>query len=137
MNGAFTLHLQDMRHHERIGNVVSFVGEDATGSFGILAGHDRFMTSLVFGLARFRIDDQDWEYLGLPGALLCFNEEHLYLSTRHYLRDPDFDRISSGLREQLLTEEETLRDMKDRLHRMEQEMFKRLWEMGKKTATRA
>ncbi len=38
--------------YERIDDVSSFVGEDDSGSFGLLARHDRFMTVLDFGLAR-------------------------------------------------------------------------------------
>ena len=38
-----------------------FVGEDTSGSFGILADHSRMMTTLVVGLARFRIGDTNWQ----------------------------------------------------------------------------
>ena len=37
--------------------VTSFVGEDASGSFGLLPRHDRFMTVLTFGLARLLLAD--------------------------------------------------------------------------------
>ena len=73
----FTLVLQDAAHTERINDVTSFVGEDASGSFGILTGHARMMTSLVFGLARFRIDENPWQYLALPGAVLYFRNNEL------------------------------------------------------------
>jgi len=126
---TFDLHLQDAIHHEHIENVSAFVGEDGSGSFGILAGHARFMTSLVFGLARFRIGDGDWEFLALPGALLYFVDNALYLSTRRYLRDPNYARISSALQEQLVAEEEDLRSMKASLKHMEEEMLRRLWSL--------
>ena len=35
---TFTLHLESSTQYERIEHVVSFVGEDDSGSFGILAG---------------------------------------------------------------------------------------------------
>jgi F-type H+-transporting ATPase subunit epsilon len=124
---GFTLHLQDAARYERVEDVSAFVGEDASGSFGILAGHARLMTSLVFGLARFRIGEGDWEFLALPGALLYFVDNELYLSTRRYLRDPDYARISTALQEQLLAEEENLRGMKESLRHMEEEMLRRLW----------
>jgi len=126
---GITLHLQDAMHSETIEQVSSFVGEDASGSFGLLAGHERFMTSLVFGLARFRVQGSAWEYLALPGALLYFVDDHLYLNTRRLLRDSDYERITAALEDQLLAEEHNLRGVKDRLHNMEQEMFKRLWRM--------
>ena len=101
---GITLHLQDAMHSETLEQVTSFVGEDASGSFGLLAGHERFMTSLVFGLARFRVQGNAWEYLALPGALLYFVDDHLYLNTRRLLRDSDYERITAALEEQLLAE---------------------------------
>lgn len=127
---TFTLKLQDATHAETIAGVTSFVGEDSTGSFGILAGHARMMASLIIGLARFRIGDQNWHYLALPGAVLYFNEDLLTISTRHYLRDDDFERISDALQEQLLAEEEKLHGMKKSLHQMEEFVFRHLWELG-------
>ena|SRR5213080_3335213 len=125
----FVLHLQSATQYERIERVVSFVGEDTSGCFGILGGHERMMTILSFGLARFRTSDDVWHYLALPGAVLYFVENQLYLSTRRYLRDTDYKRIASSLREQLLVEEESLRSLKENLHRLEEEMYKRLWKM--------
>jgi F-type H+-transporting ATPase subunit epsilon len=127
---TFTLILQDAIHTQRIEQVTSFVGEDATGSFGILAGHARMMTSLVFGLARFRAGENVWQYLALPGAVLYFNDNELSLSTRRYLVDDDYERISIALHEQLLAEEQELRELKKSLHHMEEEVLRRLWEIG-------
>jgi F-type H+-transporting ATPase subunit epsilon len=126
---TFLLHLQSATQYERIENVVSFVGEDDSGSFGILSGHGRMMTLLGFGLARFRVIDQDWEFLALPGALAYFVDDQLYLNTRRYLRGKDYERLSVLLRKELLAEEEALREMKQSIRRLEEEMFKRLWKM--------
>ena len=131
---AFTLQLQDATRSEEIAGVTSFVGEDASGSFGILAGHARIMTSLIIGLARFRIGEDAWQYLALPGAVLYFHDKVLTLSTRHYLLDDDYMRISQALQQQLLGEEETLRTMKESLHRMEEAFLRRLWELSRKGA---
>ena len=128
---TFVLHLQDATRSERIADVVSFVGEDASGSFGLLAGHARFMTTLVFGLARFRTEQDAWEFLAVPGALVYFVNNELFLSTRRYVRDTDYERISAVLAQQLVTEEERLHDIRESLQRMEQEMLKRLWQIGR------
>ena len=127
---SFTLTLQDATHAEKYEGITSFVGEDASGSFGILPNHDRMMTSLVMGLARFRIDDQDWHYIATPGALLYFNKDTLTLSCRHFFIDTDYMRISSALEEQLLEEEIQLQTQKQSLRHMEEEVLKRLWEVG-------
>lgn len=126
---TFVLHLQDAGQYERIEDAVNFVGEDASGSFGILAGHERMMTSLVFGLARYRTAAGHWEFLAMPGGLLYFTENQLYISTRRYLRDADYQRISLALDQQIQAEEEGLDKIRESLHRLEEEMFKRLWRL--------
>ena len=128
---AFTLHLQDAKHYERIEGVTSFVGEDASGRFGLLAGHERMMTSLTFGLMRYRVGAGDWEYVAVPGGILYFIDNELYLSARSYYRDSDYRRITAVLGDQLQAEEETLQTIKQSLHRMEEEMLKRLSRMGR------
>lgn len=130
---GFSIHLYDATHTQQINGIASFIGEDATGSFGILPNHARFMTTLVYGLARFKIKGGSWQYLAVPGAVLYFNDNTLTISTRHFLIDDNFDRISSQLYEQLLVEEDNLRTMKESIHIMENEMLKRLWNLRSKT----
>ena len=129
---SFTLRLQDARHTEDIADVTSFVGEDRSGSFGILAGHASLMTCLIIGLARFRSANGNWKYLALPGAVLYFHNDILTLSTRHYLVDDDFRRISQALQQQLLAEEEKLQTIKESLHHMEEAVLKQLWALGRR-----
>jgi F-type H+-transporting ATPase subunit epsilon len=132
---TFRLTLCDATRRETYEDVASFVGEDASGSFGILAGHARLMTVLLFGLARFRRADGHWRYLAFPGALLYFVDNELSISTRRYLLDDDYERISAALQEQLLADEESLRTMKESLHRMEEELLRRMWEMNRAGGT--
>jgi len=131
---AFDILLQSATQSERIEGVVSFVGEDDSGSFGIEAGHERMMTVLVYGLARVRLRDERVRYLAFPGAVLYFADNALRLSTRKYLLDDDYQRVSRGLVERLLEEERALRTIRENIHRLEQEMFRRLWELGRKAA---
>jgi F-type H+-transporting ATPase subunit epsilon len=129
----FVLNLFDATHEQRITGVTSFVGEDASGSFGIQPNHARFMTTLVFGLARFRLGEDDWQYLALPGAVIYFNNNELTISTRHFLIDTDLERISTLLEQQLITEEENLHATRESLHRMEKAMLKRMLTLKSKT----
>ena len=123
---TFPLFLQGARQFERIDGVASFVGEDATGSFALRAHHERFMSALVFGLARYRLAGGDWHYLALPGALLYFVDNRLFINTRRYIADTDYKRISQALTEQLLQEEEVLQGLKQNLHRLEEAMMRHL-----------
>ena len=129
---SFTLRLLDAVHAEEIAGVTSFVAEDTSGRFGILAGHVRMMTTLVVGLARFRGADEVWRYLALPGAVLYFHDNLLTVSSRHYLLDDNYMRISQALQAQLLEEKERLQTMKESLHHMEEEIFKHLWKRDRK-----
>jgi len=129
----FVLNLFDAEHEQCFTGVTSFVGEDASGSFGIQPNHARFMTTLVFGLARFRLGTEDWQYLALPGAVVYFNSNELTISTRHFLIDTDLERISALLEQQLITEEDNLHATRESLHRMEQAMLKRMLSLKRKT----
>ena len=132
MNKTFDLMLNDATHTEVITDVISFTGMDASGSFGILAGHARMMTSLVTGLARYRTMDGIQHYLAVPGGILYFHDGNLHLSTHRYLKDDNYLSISSALREKLLNEEENLHSIKQSLHRMEEQLMKCMWEMTRK-----
>ncbi|WP_308367412.1 MULTISPECIES: hypothetical protein [unclassified Microbulbifer] len=133
---TFSLQLLSATEQQRIDGVTSFVGEDASGSFGILAGHMRTMTALVFGLARFRRAEEGWQYLALPGGLLYFLDNQLQICARRYLIDSDYERISGLLQQQLLAEERGLHAMKESLRRMEESILRRLWEVGRQSPGR-
>lgn len=129
---AFSLVLQDASRTEEVADTLSFVGRDGSGSFGLMAGHADFMTCLEVGLARFRTRQGGWRYLALPGAVLTFSKDRLTLSTRHYLIDEDYHRISEAVAQHLLAEEENLKSMKQNLRLMEQAMLQRLWESARR-----
>jgi F-type H+-transporting ATPase subunit epsilon len=127
---TFTLHLLAAERTETIANVASFTGEDSSGSFGLLARHERFMTALTFGLARLLHADGSLEYLGFPGGLLYFANNELRISTRRYLRDTDVGRIAEALTRELLEEEKELAETRRKLRRLEARMLKCLAQLG-------
>ena len=126
---TFVMYLHGSTQYERIEGVTSFVEQDNSGSFGIQAGHARTMTALNYGLARYRDTNNSWIYLALPGGLLYFINNKLYITTRRYFIDSDYLRISTTLLDQLLREEEELQMVKQTLNRLEQETLRRLWQM--------
>ena len=134
---GFSVHLQGATQYERLDDVVSFVGEDASGSFGLMKGHGRFVTTLVFGLARIRYADDRWDYLALPGAVAYFDKNQLTLSARRYLRGDDYMQISQALREELVQEEQELTEFKHSLEQMERAMMLRLWRIGRGEESRS
>ncbi len=128
---SFAVQLLAADRSERIDGVTSFVGEDRSGSFGLLPGHERFMTVLGFGLARARGADGEWEYLGFPGGLLYFVDNECRISTRRYLRDRDVTRIAQSLTREMLEEEQALAETRRKLHQLEAEMLKQLALLGR------
>ncbi|WP_020493882.1 F0F1 ATP synthase subunit epsilon [Verrucomicrobium sp. 3C] len=129
---AFSLVLRDPTQVVRRDDVVSFVGADASGSFGILAGHERFLTSLRLGLARFRSEADDGvTYLALAGGLLSFEGNTATICTRHFFLDRDRDRIAQSLEGKIQREEADLREMHTLARNLEREMLRRLWELGR------
>ncbi len=125
----FSLTLYDAAQTQTIDGVTVFVGEDASGSFGLKAHHARFMTTLNTGLCRFRRHTDDWEYLALPGGVLYFKDNTLSISTRHFLIDRDYERISTLLKREIEQEEESLTATRLSLQKMEQEMLTKLWNL--------
>ena len=126
---TFTLNLLAADDTGVIEDVVSFSAEDKSGSFSILAKHERFMTTLSFGLARVRFADKTEEYLGFPGGVLYFCDNIMNISTRRYLRDTDVERIAETLSNELLQEEEALEQTRRSLRRLEAEMLKHLMQL--------
>mgnify|MGYP001474819971 CR=1 FL=1 len=126
---TFTLHLHSMTTARTVPGVRSLVARDASGSFGIQAGHEDFMTALEFGLARYRSGANDWQYLALPGGILRVAAGAVWLFTRRYLEDSDYRRLGGELERQLRAEEEALRETRVSLQQMEQQLLRRLWEL--------
>ncbi len=118
----FGLHLCAADSYELIEGVAAFTAEDASGSFGLKARHERFMTILGFGLARLTLADGSRQYLGLPGGLLYFVDNQLRISTRRYLRGSDAAAIAAALTRELLEEEQALQQTRRKLQRLEAEM---------------
>lgn len=126
---TFTLKLYDARQMQRLDDISIFVGEDASGSFGLKAHHTRFMTTLLVGLCRFRHHQDAWQYLALPGGVLYFSENELSISTRHFMIDKDFEHISSLLKQQIAEEQANLSATRQSLKNMEQSILNRLWNL--------
>jgi len=138
---TFTLIVQDPTKITPFENVCAFVGEDATGRFGIRAGHARFMTALQLGLARFQqteesqqaCSESDWWYLGTSNALLDFKDNTLTISTQHFLVDCDYQTISKSLQVSMRQEAEQLTQQKQSFRHIEEQVLKRVWELNRET----
>lgn len=126
---TFAIRLLSPDADERLDTVEAFVGEDASGQFALRAGHERFLTVLVPGLARLRMADGRGDYLAQPGAVAHFADNALTLAGRAFLRGDDAERVSRDLETRLAAEEKTLHDVHEHLAQLEREMLRRLWRL--------
>ena len=127
----FTLVLIDTSQHKIIEGVTSFVGEDSSGSFGILPDHGRMMTVMIFGLSRFCVRNTSWQYLAMPGATLYFVNNKLTLNSRSFLLSDDYTYMSQTLLQSLLADEEKLTSIKNSLRHLEENILRRIRDLSR------
>ena len=127
---GFRLILNSPMQTARVEGVTSFVAADESGSFGILPGRARLVTLLRFGLARYRVGNGPWQYVALPGGLLYFADGELRISTRRYVVDEDYQRVSDQLQAALRDEEDELHAMRESVRQLEEAMLRRLWKQA-------
>lgn len=126
MMRTFAVHLLAGDRSQRLDEIVSFVGIDESGSFGLMAGHERFMTVLVFGLASLRFADGSRRYAGLPGGVLRFVDGELRISTRRFLLGDEAAAIGERMSREMLAEEHALARLRSRLRQLEAGALHRL-----------
>jgi F-type H+-transporting ATPase subunit epsilon len=123
---TFDMHLQSPSRYECISGLTSFVGLDASGSFGILAGHERMLTILSPGIMRLTCGQSATEYLGLSGGVLYFVRNQLFISTMKYLRGTDHSQLHNNLKEQIKIQECEVAQLAQAVRKMEESLLKRL-----------
>ena len=73
-----------------------------------------------------------WNIWRLPGGVLYFVGNELRITTTHFMRSSSLDEISAALDRQLRQEEEELHDIKQSLHRLDEEILCRMFELKRK-----
>ncbi len=127
---GFKLNLRSGSLTETFDDVISFTGKGDDGQFGILANAERRVYSLSYGLARFQRENGEVEYLAFPGGVLYFRSNELSIATRSYIRSQDYQKISSILEMSIQEEDEHIGEIKRILHDIDQEVLKKLSEIG-------
>ncbi|HTX02268.1 MAG TPA: hypothetical protein VMD07_01205 [Candidatus Acidoferrales bacterium] len=122
----FRLDLVSEERHESIDRIVSFIGADESGSFGILANRESLITILSWGLCRFTTADGATEYVGMPGGVLSFGERLLRIATPRYVRAAESETLLRQLDDRMKTEEEDRRRLREVLHNLDREFLRRL-----------
>jgi F-type H+-transporting ATPase subunit epsilon len=124
---TFVLNIYSAQANLTMDDVTNFVGIDASGSFGILADHERMMTILEFGFVTVRRRDHGVQYIAMPGAVLYFSENSLSLVTSRFIVSADDKELGRQLSGQIAAEEAKLYDLKESVRKMEESMLKQLY----------
>jgi len=123
---GFTIELLAAASRKRIDNARGFVGQDASGYFGLRPGHEAFMTVLTRGLHRYQRGDQKWIYLALAGGLLRFESGQLSISSPRFLENEDYRGLTGQLDEEIQKESAELAATRASVQHLERELLRRL-----------
>lgn len=127
---GFKLTLASPARVQQIDAVDSFIGQDASGQFGLLGGHEPFITVLEWGLARFRSSGStNWRYLALPGGTLRFRDDRLEIATRSFVLGDALETVRSQLEHETRVEAVRRASLRSSLDQIEQALMQRLWRM--------
>lgn len=128
---TFRVQVQGIEEHWSADNIVSLVGSDASGRFGIQAGHEFFITCLQPGLIRLCDDNGHWFYLAQPGAVLVFEHGQLNIACTEFMRGADADQLLNQLEKNWLQQDEDLHAAKSSITQVEQTLARKLWQMNR------
>ncbi len=124
---GFTLELVSARRQQAFASVVSFVGHDRSGQFGLMTNHVPLATVLDFGVARWRATRSDaWRYAALPGGTLHFADNRLRIATRDFVVADNLPEVTAALDDQRRRAGQRNADLRQNLDRMEQTLLDRL-----------
>jgi len=132
---SFTLTLLDSRGTECFDTVTQFIGADADGSFGILAGHVHSVALLRYGLARFCDQAGMWHYLAVPGGVLRFAGNQLTVTTVRYFLGDDRDAICERLAADMAQADSEVHTARASLSEIERSLVRRLAELSNRGST--
>lgn len=127
---TFELELLDSRGADRFNAISQFVAADASGSFGILAGHADMVAALRYGLARFVDGTGRWHYASLPGGVLRVAGGRVSVATVRYFLGEERGAIIRQLQEELAREDSEVHTARATLAEIEHSLLRRLGQLS-------
>jgi len=130
---SFALSLLDSRGNQDFAAVTHFIGSDASGSFGIMAGHAPMLALLRYGLARFCDISGKWHYLAVPGAVLRFFENHLTITTVRYFLGSQREQICQLMADEIARQDSEIHNARATMLEIEHSLMLRMAELSKRS----
>jgi F-type H+-transporting ATPase subunit epsilon len=123
---SFRLILLDSSGTDRFDRVTQFIGADASGAFGILAGHEPMVAALRYGLARFQDDAGIWRYVALPGGILRFKRNELSVAAVRYFLGNEPAALVDRLASEMALDDSELSTARMTLAKIDRSLVRRL-----------
>lgn len=127
---SFCLTLMGLNQHLVLAEVVSLIGEDNSGQFGVLASHEPMLACLQPGIVRITAQDKKRLYLAQPGAILQVEPSGVQLVTSRYLISEYIDKLMPMLDELWQTEQQRRTQDKQNQWQLEQALARKLWQLS-------
>ncbi|MDE2625146.1 MAG: F0F1 ATP synthase subunit epsilon [Betaproteobacteria bacterium] len=127
---TFLLELLDSQGADHFAAVRQFIAADASGSFGILAGHEPMVAVLRYGLARFEDGEGQWHYAALPGGTLRFAGNRLTVASVHYFLGQQRNTLLQQLAGEMARTDSDIARARATLTEIEHSLLRRLGELA-------
>jgi F-type H+-transporting ATPase subunit epsilon len=124
---TFNVEIASARRIERVDDAIAFAGRDASGSFTLLAGHARFVTALVRGIARVLVRDGPARWLAIDGGALRFVDNHLAVGTPRWFEGPEHHALRGAFEAEIASTDASERRMREHVAHLEEALNRRLW----------
>ena len=127
---TFPLELNDSSQTQLFEQITQCICADASGSFGILAGHIPMVAILRYGLVRFQEQGGNWRYAALPGGILRFADNRLTITSIHCFLGNNRDALVQQLTKAMETEDSDIHSARRTLAQIEESLIRRLSEIA-------
>ncbi|MDD2462621.1 MAG: hypothetical protein PHI97_01360 [Desulfobulbus sp.] len=128
---TFRCRVQDFSHQWESQEALSFIGQDPSGSFGLQAHHETFVTCLRPGLARVHVAEKGWVYIAQPGSVVVFRANVFCLTTSQFILSWERDQLIAHMEEAWQSAHTDVQHTKVSYVQLEQALTKKLWEMNR------
>ncbi|MBL8481956.1 MAG: F0F1 ATP synthase subunit epsilon, partial [Rhodocyclaceae bacterium] len=121
---------------QEFAGVVQLICADASGSFGLQAGHAPLIAVLRYGLARFQRAHGGWTYLALPGGVLRAARDRVELATVRCFMGAERATLNAQLAQELARTDSDIHAARASLAAIERALARRLAELSSGRARR-
>ncbi len=123
---SFTCKVYSPKNILTINEVSSFVGEDNSGSFGIMAGRYPLVTILKCSTAKLKLNDDSVLYLGISGGVLSFKSNILTIVTSFAIQSENIEDLTEALDVAIAKDEERSQKIQGYIQKLDDEILKRI-----------